>query len=136
MIISAPPSVKADTSTQSVMAPRYLELSCNAQGRPVPGITWFFNGNMITLEDTRRSMYAVTHTQYYCILHALYKLNLVFLDISETVLGNTRYSNLTISSSSSSDHGLYTCSAANVYGNQTKNISVAILCKIIIIIIR
>ena len=80
-------------------------------------------------------MYAVTHTQYCCILHALYKLNLVFLDISETVLGNTRYSNLTISSSSSSDHGLYICSAANVYGNQTRNISVDILCKIIMIII-
>ncbi|XP_019858316.1 PREDICTED: hemicentin-1-like isoform X1 [Amphimedon queenslandica] len=73
-------------------------MRCEAYGRPSPVITWRFNGNILTSEDIRRN-------------------------ITDSVNGYRVDSTLLIASTSSSDHGSYHCTAANVYGNATKLIT-------------
>ena len=70
--------------------------TCQATGEPVPTISWYFNGTLLT-DGT-------THT------------------ISETSVNTTTInSTLTIMSVQSSDVGTYTCNATNVVSSDTSS---------------
>ena len=70
--------------------------TCEATGEPVPTISWYFNGALLT--D------GATHT------------------ISETSVNTTTInSTLTIMSVQSSDVGTYTCNATNVVSSDTSS---------------
>ena len=69
--------------------------TCQATGEPVPTISWYFNGALLT--D------GATHT------------------ISETSVNTTTISSRLIMSVQSSDVGTYTCNATNVVSSDTSS---------------
>ena len=65
--------------------------NCQATGRPVPSISWYFKGVMINVSNARHR-------------------------ISNTTRVTTMTSLLTINNVQSSDVGTYTCQAENIFG--------------------
>ena len=72
---------------------------CQSVGRPVPGISWYFNGVMINVSD---------NSSKYMIVSRL--LNI-------TTTENT----LTVYNVTSSDVGTYTCNSSNKIGSITSS---------------
>ena len=70
-----------------------VSLTCQATGRPVPTISWYFN-NTLLVDGMKHK-------------------------ISETTSSTTISSTLTIMSVESSDVGTYTCNATNVVSTDT-----------------
>ena len=68
-------------------------------GEPVPDISWYFNGVMINVSDNSS------------------KYMIVSRSLNITTTENT----LTVYNVTSSDVGVYTCTATNIHGNDTKH---------------
>ena len=73
--------------------------TCQATGEPVPTISWYFNGTLIS-NDTNMDKYDILETS-----------------VNTTTINST----LTIMSVQSSDVGTYTCNATNVVSSDTSS---------------
>ena len=86
------PEVMDQTQNEGVTA----SFTCQATGRPVPTISWYYN-NILLLNGTE---YMITE-----------------MTLNTTTISNT----LTIMSVQSSDVGTYTCNATNVVSSDTNS---------------
>ena len=73
--------------------------TCQSVGEPVPDISWYFNGVMINVSDNSS------------------KYMIVSRSLNITTTENT----LTVYNVTSSDVGVYTCSATNIHGSDTRH---------------
>ena len=76
-----------------------VNFTCKATGEPVPDISWYYNGIMIDASD-KSSKYMI---------------------VSGSINVTTTENTLTIYNATSSDIGIYTCTASNVLGNDTSH---------------
>ena len=83
--------------------------TCQATGKPVPSIIWYFTDVMINVSDTSKYMIMST-------------------SINTTTTENT----LTVYNVTSSDVGTYTCNATNTLGSATSHGKGELLFNIII----
>ena len=72
---------------------------CQSVGKPVPDISWYFNGVMINVSNNSS------------------KYMIVSRSLNITTIENT----LTVYNVTSSDVGTYTCTATNIIGNDTSS---------------
>ena len=72
---------------------------CQVVGEPVPDISWYFNGAMINVSNNSSK----------------------YMIVSESMNTTTKESTLTVYNITSTDVGVYTCTATNVLGNDTSN---------------
>ena len=93
------PSIIELVSDIVVQQKRINTFSCQAVGEPVPDISWYFNGVMINVSD---------NSSKYMIMSRL--LNIT-----------TNENMLTVYNVTSTDVGVYTCSATNIIGSDTSN---------------
>ena len=89
------PNIKENISNKTSNETQSVNFTCEATGKPVPNISWYFNGVMINVSD---------NSSKYMIMSRL--LNI-------TTTENT----LTVYNVTSSDVGTYSCNATNVLGN-------------------
>ena len=75
------------------------KFTCNAIGKPIPDISWYFNDVMINVSDNSS------------------KYMIVSRSLNITTTENT----LTVYNVTSSDVGVYTCIATNTQGNDTRH---------------
>ena len=78
---------------------RINAIACQAVGEPVPDISWYFNDVMINVSDSNS------------------KYMIMSRSLNITATENT----LTVYNVTSSDVGVYNCTAANILGSDTRN---------------
>ena len=76
-----------------------VNFTCKATGEPVPDISWYYNGIMIDASDKSSK----------------------YMTVSESINVTTTENTLTIYNATSSDIGIYTCTASNILGNDTSH---------------
>ena len=76
-----------------------VNFTCKAIGKPVPDISWYFNGVMIN-ESDNSGKYTI---------------------VSQSINITTTEKVLTIYNATSYDVGVYTCVASNIIGNDTSH---------------
>ena len=74
-----------------------VNFTCKATGEPIPDISWFFNIEMINASDNSGK----------------------YMIMPESINVTTTKNTLTIYNATSSDVGIYICTASNVLGNDT-----------------
>ena len=70
--------------------------TCQAVGEPIPDISWYFNDVMINVSDNSSKYMIVS------------RLNITIAE-----------STLTVNNATTSDVGIYSCTASNILGNDT-----------------
>ena len=85
--------------SNTIVKQRINNFVCQAVGEPVPDITWYFNGVMINVSDNNS------------------KYTIVSRSLNITTIENT----LTVYNVTSSDVGVYNCTATNIFGSDTRN---------------
>ena len=81
--------------------------SCQAVGEPVPDISWYFNGVMINVLDNSSK----------------------YMIMSRSLNTTTTENTLTVFNVTSSDVGVYTCTAINILGNYISNNGTYVYCN-------
>ena len=97
LIYSVAPSITVELMNQTHNESYTASFTCQANGEPLPTISWYFNGTLLNESDT--SKYTITDTR------------------SE----NFAREILNIMNVQSSDAGIYTCNATNVVSNDTSS---------------
>ena len=93
------PVITSEITDLSDSGTDLANFSCQAVGEPVPDISWFFNGVIINVSDNSS------------------KYMIVSRSLNITTTENT----LTVYNVTSSDVGVYTCTATNIIGSDTSN---------------
>ena len=93
------PNIKENISNKTTNETQSVNFTCEATGKPVPNVSWYFNGVMINVSD---------NSSKYMIMSRL--LNI-------TTTENT----LTVYNVTSSDVGTYTCNSSNIIGSATSS---------------
>ena len=81
---------------------------CQSVGKPVPDISWYFNGVMINVSDNSS------------------KYMIVSRSLNITTTENT----LTVYNVTSSDVGIYTCNSSNIIGSVTSSAILTVTSKL------
>ena len=96
MSLTDNPVIISDITDKSDSESDLAIFICQAVGRPIPNISWYFNDVMISNSS---------------------KYMIVSNSLNTTTTENT----LTVYNITSADVGVYTCTATNVAGNDTSN---------------
>jgi len=86
------PTINTEVEDQTQNEGGTISFTCQATGKPVPTISWYFNG--VPVDETNKMKYTIS-----------------MMSLNRTTINNT----LTIMSVESSDVGTYTCNATNVF---------------------
>ena len=97
VIYTVIPNINQDISDKTSNETQSVNFTCEATGKPVPNVSWYFNSVMVNVSG---------NSTKYMIMSRL--LNI-------TTTENT----LTVYNVTSSDVGTYSCSATNVLGNDS-----------------
>ena len=96
ILFTVNPVITSEITDLSVSGTNLANFSCQAVGEPVPDISWYFNDVMINVSD---------------------KYMIMSRSLNITTTENT----LTVYNVTSSDVGVYTCTATNIIGSDTSN---------------
>jgi len=99
LVFTVNPVIISETTDLSDKGRDRAIFTCVSMGEPVPDISWYFNDIMINVSDSSN------------------KYMIVSRSLNITTIENT----LTAYNITSSDVGVYTCTATNVVGNDTNN---------------
>ena len=97
LIYSVAPSITPELIVQSQNEGDIASYTCQADGEPLPTISWYFNGAPLNESDT--SKYVITNRHF------------------DTLVVNVLF----IINGQSSDVGTYTCNATNVVSSDTSS---------------
>ena len=92
------PVVRTEVMNQRISEGDTISLTCQATGKPIPNITWYFND--IPMEKANAMDYVISEMS----------LNPI-----------TKNSTLTIFSAQTSEMGTYTCNAANLVSSKSSS---------------
>ena len=93
------PSISSLVSSKVIQQSKINTLLCQAVGEPVPDISWYFNSVMINVSDDSSK----------------------YMIMSRSLNITTTENTLTVYNVTSSDVGVYTCTATNIIGSDTNN---------------
>ena len=91
------PNINQNISNKTTNETQSVNFTCEATGKPVPNVSWYFNGIMINVSDNSSK----------------------YMIISRSLNITTTENTLTVYNVTSSDVGTYNCSATNVLGNDS-----------------
>ena len=91
------PNINQNISNKTTNETQSVNFTCEATGKPVPNVSWYFNGIMINVSDNSNK----------------------YMIISKSLNITTTENTLTVYNVTSSDVGTYSCSTTNVLGNDS-----------------
>ena len=91
------PNINQNVSNKTINETQSVNFTCEATGKPIPNVSWYFSGVMINVSDNSSK----------------------YMIISRSVNITTTENTLTVYNVTSSDVGTYSCSATNVLGNDS-----------------
>ena len=91
------PNIKQNVSNKTTNETQSVNFTCEATGKPVPNVSWYFNGVMINVSDNSSK----------------------YMIMSRSLNITTTENTLTVYNVTSSDVGTYSCSATNILGNDS-----------------
>ena len=97
--VTVNPTILSDITDLSDEGRDMANFTCQAIGEPVPDISWYFNDVMINVSDNSSK----------------------YMIVSRSLNISTITSMLTVYNATSSDVGVYTCTASNALGNDTSH---------------
>ena len=97
LIYSVAPTINPELMDQSHNKDDTVSFTCQADGEPLPTISWYFNGTPLDESDTLKYM------------------------ITDNHLVTSVMNNLSVLNVQSSDVGTYTCNATNVVSTDTSS---------------
>ena len=97
--VTVNPIILSDITDLSDEGRDMANFTCQAIGKPVPDISWYFNDVMINVSDNSSK----------------------YMIVSRSINISTITSMLTVYNVTSSDVGVYTCTAFNALGNDTSH---------------
>ena len=109
--LSVAPEVINISQDQLAVSPDPVVMFCEATGYPRPNIAWFFNGTLVTINET------VT-------------IDTVVSPLENTTLGLGRVTSyLRLSVTRPSDAGVYECVSSNLLGSDTDRTNLTVHCE-------
>ena len=93
------PSINSSIKNKVIDQTENVTFLCQAVGKPVPVISWYFNGVMINVSDNSSK----------------------YMIVSRSLNITTTESTLTVHNVTSSDVGTYTCNSSNIIGSITSS---------------
>ena len=97
--VTVNPTILSDITDLSDEGRDMVNFTCQAIGKPVPYISWYFNDVMINVSDNSSK----------------------YMIVSRSLNISTITSMLTVYNATSSDVGVYSCTASNALGNDTSH---------------
>ena len=91
------PNINQNISNKTTNETQGVNFTCEATGKPVPNVSWYFNGVMINVSDNSSK----------------------YMIMSRSLNITTTENTLTVYNVTSSDVGAYSCSATTILGNDS-----------------